>query len=92
MATSAAIDKSSSVPTALHYKNEIFALLVNINDVDELLEIKEFLQDFLDSENGYGLSPQQEIELEEAIVESYDESKLIANDEVKKMSREWLKR
>jgi hypothetical protein len=82
------------IPTVLQLKNEIMEMLAHINNEQELTQINNLLHDFVENEENYSsiLTPEQEAELAEGITQSYDESLLISNDEVKKMTREWLKR
>ncbi len=89
MATAAAVlekPQIQSVSTVLQLKNEIMEMLAHINDEQELTHINDFLHSFVGDEyqNTYKLTPEQEAELAEGIAQSYDESLLISNDDVKK--------
>jgi hypothetical protein len=79
------------IPTVLQLKNEIMEMLIHINDEQELIQINDFLHDFVEdsADNGYNLTPEQEAELEIGIQETYDPSKLTPHAEVMKMMKEW---
>lgn len=58
----------------------------------EVVEYMDFDEDIEDVETSdYNLTPEQEIELDEAIAETYDPTKQIDHEDVMKKYAKWLK-
>ena len=82
----------------LELKGSIFDMVAHLESPNELSRLREVIKDFISSPSEYEaydddfkLSPQQETELDEAIKETYDSSKLTPHSEVLKMMDTWLK-
>ena len=66
----------------LHLRNKVVKIIIMIAEVDDI--------DDNTSDWWNDLTPQQQLELETALAECEDPSKLTAHEEVVKMSRQWL--
>ena len=82
----------------LELKGSIMDMVAHLESPNELKRLSEVVKDFIKSpndydtyEDNYELTPEQESELDEAIKETYDPSKLSPHSEVLKMMDKWLK-
>ena len=82
----------------LELKGSIIDMVAHLESPNELTRLRELIKEFIKSpseyeayEDTYELSPEQEAELDEAIHETYDPSKLTPHSEVLKMMEVWLK-
>ena len=79
-----------SIHHALQLKSDILDILAKIKDEQELLEIYDYLHAYIDEDDyELNLTKAQETELDLAIAETYDPSKLTPHSEVMKMMKEW---
>ncbi len=83
--------------SVLELKGNILQLLARLENHNHLAKLQELATQFVNEEisahdiEGYNdLSPKQQVDLLEAIAETYDESKLIPHDEVIKRFDRWL--
>ncbi len=83
--------------SVLELKGNILQLLARLENHHHLAKLQELATQFVNEEisdhdiEGYNdLSPKQQIDLLEAIAETYDKSKLIPHDEVIKRFDRWL--
>ncbi len=81
----------------LELKGSIMNMVAHLESPNDLVRLRELIKDFITSpndyeayEDNYELTPEQEVELEEAIQETYDPQKLTPHSEVKKMMQTWL--
>ena len=82
----------------LELKGSIFNMIAHLESPRELTRLRELINDFVKSpdefdtyDDNYKLTLEQEIELDEAIKQTYDSSQLVPHEEVIKGMREWLK-
>jgi hypothetical protein len=82
----------------LELKGSIFDMVAHIESPKELTRLRTLINDFVKSpdefevyDDNYLLTPEQEIELDEAILQTYDPTQLVPHDEVIKSMRQWLK-
>jgi hypothetical protein len=78
----------------LELKNNIFGMLVQIDNNDILSEIYDYVREFsvektVEKTVESNLSPEQEAELDKAILELNDSSTLIAHEDAMKMMQLW---
>jgi hypothetical protein len=90
--------KNKETMNVLELKGSIIDMVALMQSPTELTRLRELIKDFITSPNDYEayedtyqLSPEQEAELDEAIQETYDPSKLTPHSEVLKMMDTWLK-
>lgn len=79
----------------LEIKGNILEMVANIDDLESLKELKKLVADFIGNrlkESDYWdeLSETEKNELEQAIMESEDESNHVAHEEVMKTYKKWL--
>ncbi len=81
----------------LELKGSIMNMVAHLDSPTELMRLRELIKDFItsptdyeDIEDNYKLTPEQEVELDEAIEETYNPQKLTPHSEVKKMMNIWL--
>jgi hypothetical protein len=65
----------------LKIRNKMVKIIIMIADVEDVIEETDWAND---------LTPQQRLELETALAECENPAKLMAHEEVVKMSRQWL--
>ena len=82
----------------LELKGSIIDMVAHLESPSELTRLRELIKEFIKSPNDYDvyedtyeLSPEQELELEAAIKETYDPTQLTPHSEVLKMMDTWLK-
>jgi hypothetical protein len=82
----------------LELKGSIINMVALMDSPKELTRLRELINDFVKSpdefeayDDNYALTPEQEIELDEAIQQTYDPAQLVPHDEVIKTMRQWLK-
>lgn len=82
----------------LELKGSIFNMVAHIESPKELGRLRTLINDFVKSpdefeayDDNYSLTPEQEIELDEAIQQTYDPTQLVPHEEVIKSMRQWLK-
>jgi hypothetical protein len=82
----------------LELKGSIIDMVAHLESPQELTRLRALIHDFVKSpdayevyDDNYELSPEQELELDEAIKQSYDPSQLVPHEEVMKTMRQWLK-
>jgi predicted transcriptional regulator len=84
--------------SVLELKGNILQLLARLENRNHLAKLQEIATQFVQEEeisaqdiDGYeDLTPEQQADLMEAIVETYDETKLIPHEEVLKRFDRWL--
>ncbi len=82
----------SITPAVAQLRGEIMTMLAQIEDEDELLDLFRYLKNLVNGVDMLDDMPPHAIqELELAIEESYDESDAIPNEEVIKMTKQWLR-
>ncbi len=81
----------------LELKGSIFDMVAHIESPKELNRLRTLINDFVKSpdefeayDNNYSLTPEQEIELDEAIQQTYDPTQLVPHDEVIKSMKLYL--
>lgn len=81
----------------LELKGSIFDMVAHIESPKELTRLRTLVNDFVKSpdefeayDDNYLLTPEQEIELDEAILQTYDPSQLVPHDAVIKSMRIYL--
>lgn len=88
MGTAATIEPS--IHHALQLKSDILDIIAKIKDEQELSEIYDYLHAYInDDGDELNLTPEQEAELDLAIAETYDPSKLIPHEEAIRMMKSW---
>lgn len=82
----------------LELKGSIFDMVAHIESPKELTRLRTLITDFVKSpdefevyDDNYALTPEQELELDAAIQQTYDPTQLVPHDEVIKSMRQWLK-
>ena len=82
----------------LELKSSIFDTVAHIESPKQLTRLRTLINDFVKSpdefevyDDNYVLTPEQEIELDEAIQQTYDPTQLVPHEEVVKSVRQWLK-
>ena len=82
----------------LELKGSIIDMVAHLQSPNELTRLRDLIKDFIKTqteselyEDNYKLSIEQELELDEAIQETYDPAKLTPHSEVLKMMDLWLK-
>ncbi len=82
----------------LELKGSIFDTVAHIESPKQLTRLRTLINDFVKSpdefevyDDNYTLTPEQEIELDEAIQQTYDPTQLVPHEEVMKSMRQWLK-
>ena len=82
----------------LELKGSIFNTVAHIESPIQLTRLRTLINDFIKSpdefeayDDNYSLTPEQEIELDEAIQQTYDPTQLVPHEEVVKSVRQWLK-
>jgi hypothetical protein len=65
----------------LKIRNKMVKIIIMIADIEDVVEEADWAND---------LSPQQRLELETALAECENPTKLTAHEDVVKMSRQWL--
>lgn len=82
----------------LELKGSIINMVAHIESPKELTRLRTLINDFVKSpdafeayDDNYTLTPEQELELDEAIQQTYDPTQLVPHEEVIKSMREWLK-
>ena len=77
----------------LEIKGSLHDLISQVEDKGMLLKMYEAFQEVLRfQDTDIELTPAQQVELEKAISESYDEANLIDHEDAKKIHARWLKR
>jgi hypothetical protein len=87
------VAKNISSYNELELKGYILSLIEKVKDRAQLLLFVEAANDILEVENDWWdeLSPQQQLELDEALAECEDPTKLISHEEATKQINSWLK-
>ncbi len=80
---------------ALELKGSIVDLVAKVNDTDLLNELNRLIREFIqhkkvESDWWDELTQQEQIELDEAIEASYDESNLVSHEEATATIQQWL--
>jgi hypothetical protein len=82
----------------LELKGSIIDMVAHLESPKELTRLRTLINDFVKSpdefeayDDTYSLTPEQEIELDEAIKQTYDPTQLVPHEEVIKKMRQWLK-
>ena len=82
----------------LELKGSIIDMVAHLESPKELTRLRELIKEFIQSPNDYDvyedtyeLTDAQEMELNEAIEETYDPAKWAPHSEVVKMMAKWLK-
>jgi hypothetical protein len=82
----------------LELKGSIVDMVAHLESPKELTRLRQLVNDFVKSpdayeayDDQYELTTEQEIELDEAIKQTYDPTQLVPHDEVMKTMRQWLK-
>ena len=81
----------------LELKGSIVNMVAHLESPKELTRLRALINDFVKTpdefeayDDTYQLTPEQEIELDEAIQQTYDPTQLVPHDEVIKSMRQWL--
>jgi uncharacterized membrane protein len=72
-------------------QNNLVRLTVGTEEKTVLEKVFAYFQQIRNDDLGYALSPEQEIELQKALEESYLEENLVDHDVVMKRYEKWLK-
>ena len=82
----------------LELKGSIIDMVAHLDSPKELTRLRELVHDFVKSPDAfemyddiYELTPEQELELDEAIKQTYDPTQLVPHEEVMKTMKQWLK-
>jgi hypothetical protein len=82
----------------LELKGSIVNMIALMESPKELTRLRALINDFVKSpdefdayDDTYTLTPQQEIDLDEGIQQTYDPTQLVPHEEVIKTMRQWLK-
>ena len=82
----------------LELKGSIINMVAHLENPIELSRLRTIINDFVKSpdefeayDDTYTLTPEQELELDEAILQTYDPTQLVPHEEVIKSARQWLK-
>lgn len=82
----------------LELKGSIVNMVALMESPKELTRLRALINDFVKSpdefeayDDNYSLTSEQEIELDEAIQQTYDPTQLVPHEEVIKTMRQWLK-
>jgi hypothetical protein len=82
----------------LELKGSIVNMVALMESPKELTRLRALINDFVKSpdefeayDDNFSLTPEQEIELDEAIQQTYDPTQLVPHEEVIKTMRQWLK-
>jgi hypothetical protein len=82
----------------LELKGSIVNMVALMESPKELTRLRTLINDFVKSpdefeayDDNFALTPEQEIELDEAIQQTYDPTQLVPHEEVIKTMRQWLK-
>ena len=81
----------------LELKGSIVNMVAHLESPKELTRLRALINDFVKApdefeayDDTYQLTPEQEIELDEAIQQTYDPTQLVPHEEVIKSMRQWL--